>query len=125
MAATGEATQVTKDELVARAAAIRPILEKNAAEVERERRLPQENIDALREAGLLRITIPRRFGGYEVPISMKLAASEAVARNGCGSTAWVMTLINVCNWMASLLPEQGQVDIWGENPDAVVAGVLN
>jgi alkylation response protein AidB-like acyl-CoA dehydrogenase len=125
MTATGEATQVTKDELVARAASIRPILEQNAAEAERERRLPQANIDALREAGLLRITIPRRFGGYEVPISTKLAVSEAVARSGCGSTAWVMTLINVCNWMASLLPEQGQNDIWGDNPDAVVAGVLN
>jgi alkylation response protein AidB-like acyl-CoA dehydrogenase len=125
MTAIGEATEATKEELVAQAAAIRPILEKNAAEAERERRLPQANIDALRDAGLLRITIPRRFGGYEVPVSTKLAVSEAVAHNGCGSTAWVMTLINVCNWMASLLPEQGQVDIWGENPDAVVAGVLN
>src|SRR5579864_24041 len=112
-------------ELVARAESLRPILERNAVETERTRRIPQENLDALREAGLLKITVPRRYGGYEVPLSTKLAVSEAVARNTCGSTAWVTALINVCNWMGGLLPAQGQDDIWGENPDAAVAGVLN
>jgi alkylation response protein AidB-like acyl-CoA dehydrogenase len=115
----------TRHELVDRAAALRPLLERNAADAEAMRRIPQENIDALQDAGLLKVTVPRRFGGYEVPVGTKIAVSEAVGRNTCGSTAWVTALINVCNWMASLLPEQGQQDIWGENPDALVAGVLN
>lgn len=115
----------TREELVGRAESLRDVVERNADETEEKRRLPQENVDALREAGLLKITVPRRFGGYEVPVGTKVAVSEAMAANGCGSTAWVMTLINVCNWMASLLPEQGQADIWGQNPDAAVAGVLN
>ncbi len=124
MSVTSEAVP-TRDELIERAASLRPILERNAGEAELARRIPQENIDALRDAGLLKVTVPRRYGGYEVPVGTKLAVSEAVARSGCGSTAWVATLINVCNWMGSLLPEQGQDDIWGANPDARVAGVLD
>jgi alkylation response protein AidB-like acyl-CoA dehydrogenase len=115
----------TREELIGRAIALHPIFERNAEEAEETRRIPQENIDALRDAGLLKVTVPRRFGGYEVPVGMKIAVSDAVARGACGSTAWVTALINVCNWMGSLLPEQGQVDIWGSNPDALIAGVLN
>jgi len=115
----------TREELVERAAAVRPVLERNADEAEATRRIPQENIDVLRDAGLLKVTVPRRFGGYEAPLGTEIAVSEALGRNACGSTAWVAALINVCNWMASLLPEQGQQDIWGENPDALVAGVFS
>lgn len=126
MHSTAQAAEVpTREELVDRARSLRELVEGNAAEAEEKRRLPQENIDAMREAGLLKITVPRRYGGYEVPVGTKIAVSEAMGENGCGSTTWVMTLLNVCNWMASLLPEQGQDDIWGENPDAAVAGVLN
>jgi alkylation response protein AidB-like acyl-CoA dehydrogenase len=115
----------TQEELVERAAALTPTLQRNAQETEDTRRIPQENLDALRDAGLLKITMPRRFGGYEVMATTKMAVSEAIGRSGCGSTAWVTALINICNWMGSLLPEQGQIDIWGENPDATIAGVLN
>jgi alkylation response protein AidB-like acyl-CoA dehydrogenase len=115
----------TRGELIGRASALRPLFERNAVEAEETRRIPQENIDALRGAGLLKVTVPRRFGGYEVPVRTKIAVSEAVGRTTCGSTAWVTALINVCNWMGALLPEQGQADIWGNNPDALIAGVLN
>ena len=115
----------TQEELVERAVALAPLLQRNAQETEDTRRIPLENLNALREAGLLKITVPRRFGGYEVMAVTKMAVSEAVGRSGCGSSAWVTALINVCNWMGALLPEQGQQDIWGENPDANIAGVLN
>jgi alkylation response protein AidB-like acyl-CoA dehydrogenase len=126
VAVSAVANQVpTREQLVERAASLTPILQRNADEAERTRRIPQENIDALHEAGLFRVTVPRRFGGYEAMVGTKMAISEAIARSGCGSTAWVTALINICNWMGSLLPEQGQADIWGENPDARIAGVLN
>ena len=41
---------------------------------------------------------------------------------GCGSTAWVASLINVCAWLASLFPDRAQRDVWGTNPDAWIAG---
>src|SRR5579859_6169456 len=110
-------------ELVERAKALRPLLQKNAAKTEEERRVPEESIQAIAEAGLFRITVPRRYGGYEVPFRTKLEVSAALAE-GCGSTAWAVTLINVCNWFTSLLPQKAQDDVFGANPNARVAGVF-
>jgi alkylation response protein AidB-like acyl-CoA dehydrogenase len=112
------------DELLARIEEIRPILERNVGETEANRRVAQENIDALAEAGAFKVTVPRRYGGFEMTVREKLLVSAAVGRS-CGSTAWVVALINVCNWMAGVLPEHAQADIFGANPEARVAGVLN
>lgn len=114
----------TLSELLGRIDETRPILERNAAQTETDRRVAQENIEALTAAGAFRVTVPRRFGGYEMTVREKLEVSAAVAES-CGSTGWVVALINVCNWMAGVLPDQAQQDIFATNPDAKVAGVLN
>ena len=114
----------TLQELLLRIEAIKPVLAANAQKTEDSRRVAQANIDALTEAGVFKVTVPRRFGGYEMTIREKLEVSAAVAE-ACGSTGWVVALINVCNWMAAELPEQGRQDIFGATPDARVAGVLN
>lgn len=115
-------TSTDAQELVERAKALRPLLQKNAAKTE-DRRVPEESIQAIADAGLFRITVPRRYGGYEVNIHTKLEVSAALAE-GCGSTAWVATLINVCNWFTGLLPQQAQDEIFGANPNAREAGVF-
>jgi alkylation response protein AidB-like acyl-CoA dehydrogenase len=112
------------DELLDRVAQIRPIIERNAPEADAERRIPEQSIQALADAGLFKITVPRRFGGYEVPIWTKMRVSAAVAQAD-GATGWVLTLINVCNWAGGLFSDEAQQDIWAENSDARIAGVLN
>jgi alkylation response protein AidB-like acyl-CoA dehydrogenase len=114
----------TLEQLLLRIEETKPILTANVDETEANRRVAQANIDALTEAGAFKVTVPRRFGGYEMTIREKLEVSAAVAE-ACGSTGWVVALTNVCNWMASVLPDQAQQDIFGSNPDAKVAGVLN
>jgi 3-hydroxy-9,10-secoandrosta-1,3,5(10)-triene-9,17-dione monooxygenase len=116
-------TPVTHEELIQRAVDLQPLLAKNAAQTEADRRVVEENIQAIKDAGLFKITVPKRFGGYEVPIRTKLDVSAALAE-GCGSTAWVTALTNVCNWGVGLYPDQAQQDIFGADPDARVAGVL-
>ncbi len=116
-------TSTDVQELVARAKALRPLLQKNAAKTEEDRRVAEENIQAIADAGLFRITVPRRYGGYEVNIHTKLEVSAALGE-GCGSTAWAVTLINVCNWFTSLYPQQAQDEVFGANPNARVAGVF-
>ncbi|OCC13821.1 acyl-CoA dehydrogenase family protein [Streptomyces sp. PTY087I2] len=110
-------------ELKERAAALVPALRANAARTEADRRIAEENIAALTEAGLFRLTVPRRLGGHEADFRTFLDVTSELAR-GCGSTAWVATLINVCNWMVGLYPDRVQQEVWGENPDARVCGVL-
>src|SRR5262249_20774280 len=80
-----------------------PLLARNAAETERLRRLPDTVIDALQTAGLLRITIPRRFGGYQVSLETKVRVAAELAR-GCGSARWTGRLINVSNRFTALWP---------------------
>ncbi|MFF8566620.1 acyl-CoA dehydrogenase family protein [Streptomyces albidoflavus] len=100
-----------------------PLLKEHAARTEADRRIAEENITALTEAGLFRLTVPRRFGGHEAGIRTFLEVTSELGR-GCGSTAWVASLINVCNWLVGLYPEQAQREVWGEDPGARVCGVL-
>ncbi|MEU3297001.1 acyl-CoA dehydrogenase family protein [Streptomyces longwoodensis] len=126
MSTTAAAPQTTATPaavLKERAAALVPLLQENAARTEADRRVAEENIAALTEAGLFRLTVPRRLGGHETDFRTFLEITSELAR-GCGSTAWVTTLVNVCNWMTGLYPEQVQEEVWGENPDARVCGVL-
>ena len=114
----------TIDGLLERIAAIRPILENNAGQTEADRRVVEENITALKEAGAFKIMVPKRYGGWEADIRTKLEVSREVAK-GCGSTAWVTALMNVCSFFVGLMNEQAQDDVWGDNPDARIAGVFN
>lgn len=124
------ATTASRDlraDLVDRAAKLVPLLAGNAADTEAARRVVEENITAIDEAGLLSIMRPARFGGAETDFRTMLEVSRELAR-GCGSTAWVTTLMNVCAWFTGLWPEQAQDDVWGPgsggDPNARVAGVL-
>jgi alkylation response protein AidB-like acyl-CoA dehydrogenase len=109
--------------LLARAAAIRPILERNADTTDSLRRLADENVQVLLESGLCRLMVPARFGGLQTSIRTYIEVMAEVGR-GCGSTAWVASLINVCAWLAALFPEQAQADVWASNRDAWIAGSL-
>lgn len=113
-----------RNELVGRAASLRPLLEKNAARTEEDRRVAEENIQAIADAGLFKITVPKRYGGYEANFRTHLDVSAALAE-GCGSTAWVVALTNVCNWFTSLYPQRAQDEVFGANPNARVAGVFS
>jgi len=108
---------------VACAAALRELLLRNAAKTEQDRRIPEENIRALDASNLFRVVIPRRWGGYGVPIATALRVSAEIARS-CPSTAWVQMLLNVSTWTATLLPDRGQQEIFAGPSNGRVCGVL-
>ncbi|NED81285.1 oxidoreductase, partial [Streptomyces sp. SID11233] len=99
------------------------ILEKNAAQGEEDRRVVEESIEVLTEAGAFKIGQPRRYGGYELPMRAQIEVSAAVAEAD-GGTSWVVALCNQCAWMAGLFPERAQDDVWKRTPGARVSGVL-
>lgn len=110
-------------QLVARATDLTTLLRKNAAEGEKNRRVVEESIQALTEAGLFKLAVPKRYGGYETDMRTMLDVSRAVGYAD-GGTAWVLTLTNVCAWLTGLFPVRAQDDVFGANPDAKVSGVL-
>lgn len=87
------------------------------------RRAAQESIDAIAKAGLFRLMVPRRYGGYEGTLRSYLDVASALAE-ACGATAWVVALTNVCAWFTGLFCKRAQDDVFGEDNDARVAGVF-
>ncbi|MEJ2865557.1 acyl-CoA dehydrogenase family protein [Actinomycetospora flava] len=120
---TTDAARALRADLVGRAREIVPVLARHAARTEEDRRVADEDIALIDEAGLFSIMKPRRLGGLETDMRTKLEVSRELAR-GCGSTAWVTTLMNVCSFFAGLFPDQAQRDLWEGSPEARIAGVL-
>lgn len=112
-----------RKELVRRASTLRPLLDRNSQQTQTDRRVVEENIEAIRAAGLMRITVPKRYGGLETDMRTFLDVSRELGM-GCGSTAWVTTLMNICSWFAGFGSKELQDDIWGVNPDSRIAGVF-
>ncbi|MCF2525703.1 acyl-CoA dehydrogenase family protein [Yinghuangia soli] len=110
-------------ELVARARNLRPLLAENTGRAEAERRLPDETIAALAGAGLLKLTVPKRYGGHEAGFATFLGVAAELGR-ACGSTAWIATLLNVCNWAVGTYPTETRDEIFGADPGATTCGVL-
>ena len=110
-------------ELVKRAQGLQPLLFKNAPDSDRNRRAGDENIEAIADAGLFKLMLPKRYGGYEGTMRSHLEVTAALGE-ACGGTSWVTSLINGSAWIISLFPEQAQDDVYGTNPDARVSGVF-
>ncbi|PLW81348.1 flavin-dependent monooxygenase [Kineobactrum sediminis] len=86
----------------------------NAAEARALRRVPQENIDSLQEAGFFLALQPKRWGGYEVDPQDFFRMHLAIAEN-CMSTAWAAGIVAVHAFQLALMDERAQQDVWGED----------
>lgn len=123
MTITDTRSAPTAEELVARVREIQPLLTKNAAQGEQDRRVVEESIAALTEAGIFKIAQPKRYGGYETSMRTILDVCSAVGEAD-GGTAWVTTLLTVGAWQLGLFPQQAQDDVWKDHPDARISGVI-
>ena len=54
-----------RNELIATAAAFQPLLAEHAIATDHDRRVSEEVITALAEAGLFKLTVPKRYGGHQ------------------------------------------------------------
>jgi alkylation response protein AidB-like acyl-CoA dehydrogenase len=107
-----------------RLAEVRAVITANAGRASADRRIPDESLAALRDAGLLKIAVPKRHGGYQGNMATMLAAGAAIGEAD-GSTGWVTALTQICSWMVGLFGAAAQDDVFGANPDAIVCGSLN
>lgn len=111
---------MTATSFVDKARALVPALRERAAKTEKLRRLPDETIADLKEAGLFRMLQPERFGGYETD-PQELFEVQMTLAEGCGSTAWVFGVVAVHGWQLALFDDQAQQDVWGDDPDALIS----
>ena len=111
---------VTADEIVARAAALKPVLRDRQRETERNRRVSDESVADLKAAGLYKILQPKRYGGYEMDFWTFVRAAAEIGA-GCGSTAWVYSTAAQHQWQIGMFDDRAQAEMWGENPYAISA----
>ena len=109
------------DQLKGRARELLPLLRAHAAETEKTGRIPAVVLDAIRDAGLLRLSSPLRFGGFQLPFRA-MAEVMLILAQGCGSTAWIAAYTNTAKWMASLWNAKAQNEFFSRGPDFIMAG---
>ncbi|MFE4378320.1 acyl-CoA dehydrogenase family protein [Streptomyces cyaneofuscatus] len=98
-----------------------PKLRANSPEAEERRRIPDENIALLDEAGVFGMAVPERFGGSDLPAWQQAAAFAEIAR-ACGSSGWVTMVWVTTGWMASLYPDKAQEEVFAGGSVRVSGG---
>jgi alkylation response protein AidB-like acyl-CoA dehydrogenase len=109
--------------LLERARALIPLLAEREKAAAAARQLPAETIADYRAAGILRILQPRRFGGRQGRFSLFSQIVEELTY-GCASSAWVYAVLAEHQWIIACYPEQAQIDVWGDDPEAVASSSL-
>ena len=102
------------EEMLQRINALLPLLRDNAGRAREERRVPAENIEALRNAGFFLALQPERWGGYALNPQDFFRMQMAVAQ-ACMSTAWASGIVAVHAFQIALMDPRAQQDVWGDD----------
>lgn len=108
--------------IVERVRALRPFIEEQALRTELERKVPDEVVAALTDAGVYRMNVPRRHGGYQTRPRTQVDTLAEIAA-ACGSTAFAALIQAGCAFIAALFPDEAQEEIF-TGPDVRVGGTL-
>jgi len=103
--------------------ALVPALRARAARSEAARTLLPETIEDLHATGALRILQPKRWGGMELDFVAYVDFAYELAR-GCASTSWNQVNLVIHHWLLALFDERAQTEVWGANPEALIAAAI-
>jgi alkylation response protein AidB-like acyl-CoA dehydrogenase len=125
-AASGDLTSLrhtgmsVDDTLVAAARRIGAIIAEHVDTTERERRLAQPVVEALRNAGLFRLFTPRALGGLEVdPVTFARVVEEVSTFDS--TAGWAFQAGNTGAWWTSRMSAEGVSELYADGPDLMMA----
>jgi indole-3-acetate monooxygenase len=105
---------------VANARALAPDIVAAAARIEADRQLPSDLVEALHEARLWRMLLPRTYGGDEVTLPEYVEALEEIAKADA-STAWCIGQTSVCSTVSKNMKPEVAEEIFKKNPHGVLS----
>ena len=114
---------VTRDDIVARAHDLMPVVRGRATETEALRRIPDETIGDFRDAGFYRIFQPTRYGGLELGYGTQVDIAKALAP-GCASSAWDASVTACHSWILGMFPPEAQDEVWGASPETTLSSAF-
>jgi 3-hydroxy-9,10-secoandrosta-1,3,5(10)-triene-9,17-dione monooxygenase len=110
----------TSEEVIARARALVPGLRARAGAAEEARRMPPESVAEFIDAGLARILVPTRFGGYGLGLDTWFEVVREISAADA-SHGWCASLLIHHPHMVGQFAEQAQKAVWAEGPDVPIA----
>jgi 3-hydroxy-9,10-secoandrosta-1,3,5(10)-triene-9,17-dione monooxygenase len=110
----------TPHELVERAKAMIPTLKARAQRTVADRRIPDETIAEMQDAGFFRILQPKRWGGYEMHPNVFFDVQKLLAE-GCMSTGWVYGVVGCHPYEMALFHDEAQHEVWGADTSILVS----
>ena len=111
---------ITYDEALRRAQELIPFLREHADAAERATRMLPAVEAALHRAGLFRYHQPKAWGGMELDFIAYVDIPEMLARGDC-SVGWNIANLSSHHRNVAMFSERAQQEMWGENPDCLVA----
>jgi alkylation response protein AidB-like acyl-CoA dehydrogenase len=104
------------------ATALAPAIRERGDQIERERRLPLDLVDALKKAGVFRIAMPRAWGGPELDPITQLRVIEALSVADA-SVGWCAMIGSEGGYLSGFLDQQVAREMYSDI-DAVTAVAL-
>ncbi|MGZ5828063.1 MAG: acyl-CoA dehydrogenase family protein [Xanthobacteraceae bacterium] len=115
--------KVTKEEIIARVRALAPKFRERAEKAEEARRLPDESIREMVDAGIARILTPVRFGGYGLDLETWFDVAREIGK-GDASHGWCASLMIHHHHIVGCFPVEAQRAVWANGPDVVIAAAV-
>jgi 3-hydroxy-9,10-secoandrosta-1,3,5(10)-triene-9,17-dione monooxygenase len=124
MLATGRASgTASKAEILDRVRLLVPRLRERAMAAEEARKLPDESVQELLDAGIARILVPPRFGGYGLGLDTWFEVVREISKADA-SHGWCASLyIHHPHYLAQF-PEEAQRAVWANGPDVPIAASI-
>jgi alkylation response protein AidB-like acyl-CoA dehydrogenase len=108
-------------QVLSRIAALAPVVERHAGDMEQARRLPAELVSALKSARLYSMLVPRRYGGLGLDAPSAVRAISALAKLD-GSVGWNAMIGHLSSLMPFLANPTLCEKIFQDGKDHVIAG---
>lgn len=102
------------------ARALAPQIRASADEIEANRQLPRPLFEALADAGMFRLALPRTIGGTELDLPSYVQVIEEIGKADA-STGWCINQGAIFGTYASRMPHAVARAIWIDTPRSVVA----
>jgi alkylation response protein AidB-like acyl-CoA dehydrogenase len=97
-----------------------PLFTEHRDEGERDRRVPAAVIQAMKEAGLIRMMTPKSLGGIEADPLTSARVFEEVARFDAAAS-WILQAANSGDFYCARLPDEGAEEVYARGPDQMIA----
>jgi len=114
---------LTGEQWLERARGLAPLTEAHRDEGEAIRQLPQKLFEAMRDAGLFHLWVPRAYGGSEVDIATMVGVTEEISRQD-GAAGWNVMIGANTAILWGFMNERVARGIFAADPNSVISGTI-